>query len=57
MEEKIKKDILDLLQNLSYAYEKGMFWKEWAELHKYVSDVKVIKIDCDKENNSCTRQR
>ena len=48
MEEKIKKEILEMLQNLSYVYDRGSFWKEWAELHKYVSDVEVIDKEKEK---------
>ena len=41
MDAKTKNEILDLIQDLSYAYEEGSFWKEWSALQKYVSELEV----------------
>ncbi len=38
MNEETKKEILDMLLSLSYAYEKGDFWHEWSEMHKFISN-------------------
>ena len=37
-----KKVLLDLLQDISYAYENGTFWKAWSEMHKYLCALPAV---------------
>ena len=35
----LKKELLDLLLYISYAYEDGNFWKEWSTMKKFLSNL------------------
>ena len=47
MDKEIKKKLLDLLQDISYGFEKyeevleddGDFWEPWSKMHKFISDA------------------
>ena len=49
MNNEIKKKLLDLLQEISYGFEKyeeeleddGDFWEPWSKMHKYISKLKT----------------
>ena len=48
MDRKTKKELLDLLQNISYGFDEftetleddSAFWQAWSEMQKYISEIK-----------------
>ena len=48
MSKETKKNLLDLLQNISYGFDEftsdleddSLFWESWSEMHKYISELK-----------------
>lgn len=44
----MKKELLNLLQEISYAFDEyaenieddSSFWKAWSKMHKYISNMK-----------------
>ncbi len=49
MDEKTKKELLSMLQDISYGFDKyaedledeGDFWEPWSRMHKFLSDMKT----------------
>lgn len=41
MTKEVREKLLELLQQISYAYDDGGFWKAWASMQKYIWDYKV----------------
>ncbi len=39
MDKKLKKQLLDMLQDISYAHEDGSFWNAWSKMHKFLWDM------------------
>lgn len=43
MTSELKRELLNYLQNISYAFDEGEgeFWKEWSAMHKFISDIET----------------
>ncbi len=46
MDKKLKKELLNYLQDISYAYEDGCFWKAWNAMHKFLWDQPETDGEC-----------
>ena len=39
MNKELKKELLNMLQDISYGHDDGSFWKAWSTMHKFLWEM------------------